>query len=96
MTFRSTHARPLGKLPEYLEGPLAGSKMFVYYVPFRGGTEVRVLADLRYPTMRGGELEVNVRDFLSYEFEERKGRALREVPVMRSIAPATRRGLAQG
>jgi len=70
MKVRFTHARPLGKLQEYLEGPLAGSRMFVYYKPAGDRTEVRVVADLRSPTMSDGELVRAVRHFLQYEFEE--------------------------
>ena len=70
MKVRFTQARPLGKLQEYLEGPLAGSKMFVYYVAAGDRTEVRVVADLRSPSMNDRELVDSVRHFLSYEFEE--------------------------
>ncbi|MFZ0892669.1 MAG: hypothetical protein WB778_08405 [Thermoplasmata archaeon] len=61
---------PLGKVIEYLEGPLAGSKEIVYFTPEGAHTRATVVGDFLSPTIPEPALEDKVRRWLNIEFDE--------------------------
>ena len=61
---------PLGKLIEYLAGPLAGSKELTFFTPEGDRTRVTVVGDYRSPTMPDAELAAAVDAWHALEFEE--------------------------
>ena len=42
---KSTEVAPLGRIMEYLQGPLAGSRAIVYYVPLGNKTGITVVGE---------------------------------------------------
>ncbi|MFZ1022596.1 MAG: SRPBCC family protein [Thermoplasmata archaeon] len=70
MKTRVVQAPPLGKVVEYLEGPLAGSKEIVYFTPDGARTGVTVVGDFRSPTIPEPMIEDKVRRWLGDEFDE--------------------------
>lgn len=65
-----TYFPPLGRVLELLEGPYAGSKAFVYYLPKRNETEVNVVGEWKSPIMSDEEVKKRVLRFLERNFEE--------------------------
>lgn len=61
---------PLGIAYEVLEGPFAGSRFFLYYVPQGARTAVGIVGDFRSPTIAAERLEALVRRFFEIEFEQ--------------------------
>jgi hypothetical protein len=55
---------------EYLEGPLAGSKIFQYYVPKGSKTEVVVVGNLASPSLSDRELKALYDDYTQICFDE--------------------------
>ncbi len=65
----SVHA-PLGTVFEILEGPLAGSKFFNYYIPKGEKTGVTVVGEFKSPVMPDEQLKGAVLAFLEKAFNE--------------------------
>lgn len=61
---------PLGHVQEFLEGPLAGSKMFTVYTPEGGRTRVDVYGEFVSPTLAPNEVEAAVRAYLEESYRE--------------------------
>jgi hypothetical protein len=59
MKVRNTVFPPIGRVQEYLEGPMQGSKAFLYYIPKGNKTGVTVVGDY---VMSGGVSEQAIRD----------------------------------
>ena len=70
MKSRVVHFVPLGKLIEYLEGPLAGSKELTYLTPEGPRTRISVVGEYRSPTLDDAALADAVDRFHALEFEE--------------------------
>lgn len=69
-TMRWTTSYPVGIAYEVLEGPFAGSRFFLYYVPRGRQTEVVVVGEFVSPTLPESEVGAAVDRFLSTEFEQ--------------------------
>jgi hypothetical protein len=67
---RVVHYPPLGKLIEYLEGPLAGSQEITYLSPEGPRTRITVVGEYRSPTIPEARLARVVDDFHALEFDE--------------------------
>ena len=67
---RNTILPPLGYASEFLEGPFAGSRQFVYYLPRGPKTGVTVVGEFVSPTLPEAELEATVREALDHAFED--------------------------
>jgi hypothetical protein len=69
-TMRWSSFHPLGIAYEVLEGPFAGSKFFLYYVPQGDRTGVDLVGTFTSPTIPDHRLEESVRRFFAVEFEQ--------------------------
>jgi len=69
-TMRWTTFHPLGIAYEVLEGPFAGSRFFLYYVPKGSRTGVDLVGTFESPTIPDERLEASVRRFFAIEFEQ--------------------------
>jgi hypothetical protein len=67
---RLTFHPPVGFFVEPLEGPMAGSKFFNYYVPKGNKTEVVVVGEWNSPTIPAPQLEKAVMANLEHVFHE--------------------------
>ncbi len=67
---RFTAYPPLGTAIEMLEGPMAGSKFFNYYVPKGVRTQVNVVGEFMSPMMSDDQLRPAVLSFLDQAFKE--------------------------
>lgn len=68
---RVTRFYPLGVAIELLEGPVAGSKFFNYYIPNGNRTGVTVVGDFKSPIMTDeNQLRQAVLSFLEQAFNE--------------------------
>lgn len=70
MKSRVVHVPPLGKLIEYLDGPLAGSIEITYLTPEGDRTRIAVVGDYRSPTLDDAALVDAVNRFHALEFDE--------------------------
>ncbi|HTT14395.1 MAG TPA: SRPBCC family protein [Thermoplasmata archaeon] len=70
MASRVVHFPPLGKLIEYLAGPLAGSAEITYLTPEGARTRISVIGEYRSPTYDDAALVRAVDAFHALEFEE--------------------------
>lgn len=61
---------PLGMAFEMLEGPLAGSKFFNYYIPNGNTTGVTVVGDFKSPNMSEDMIKQTVLSFFEHGFNE--------------------------
>jgi len=61
---------PLGMAFEFLEGPMAGSKFFNYYIPKGNRTGVNVVGDFVSPGMSDEMLKQTVLSFFEHGFNE--------------------------
>ena len=61
---------PVGVAYEVREGPFAGSRFFLYYIPRGNRTEVGVVGEFVSPTLPEAEIEAAVRRFFDFEFEQ--------------------------
>lgn len=61
---------PLGMAFEMLEGPLAGSKFFNYYIPKGNRTGVTVVGEFKSPVMSDEMTKQTVLSFLEHGFSE--------------------------
>jgi Polyketide cyclase / dehydrase and lipid transport len=75
---------PLGKLVEYLAGPLAGSKELTFFTPEGDRTGVTVVGDYRSPTIPEHELAAAVEEWHALEFEQ-------DAAYLRTLADPTGR-----
>ena len=55
---KSTPLVPVGRVLEYMEGPLAGSKVFSYYVPMGDKTGVTIVGEYVSKTIPGIEFYI--------------------------------------
>jgi hypothetical protein len=69
-TMRWTSFHPVGVAYDVLEGPLAGSKFFLYYVPLGDRTGVTVVGEFVSPTLPAGAIAAAVDRFFATEFEQ--------------------------
>ncbi len=67
---RFTMFPPLGVAIEQLEGPMAGSKYFYYYIPKGGRTGVTAVGEFKSPIMSDEQLKQAVNAFLEQVFKE--------------------------
>jgi hypothetical protein len=67
---RLTFHPPVGFFVEPLEGPMAGSKFFNYYVPKGKQTEVVVVGEWNSPMIPAAQLEKAVMANLEHVFQE--------------------------
>lgn len=67
---RVTPLRPVALGTEWLEGPLAGSKMITVYRPRSGHTQIDVHGEFVSPTLARNELEPVVREDWAREYSE--------------------------
>lgn len=67
---KSTPFLPLGRTLEYLEGPLAGSKVISYYVPLGEKTGVTVIGDYVSKTIPESQIKTVVMNQLEQSFKE--------------------------
>jgi hypothetical protein len=67
---RSTTLPPVGRMLEYLEGPLAGSKILSYYVPMGKRTGVHVVGEYVSNTIPEEQLRSFVMNNLEQTFLE--------------------------
>jgi hypothetical protein len=70
VTNRLTFHPPVGFFVEPLEGPMAGSKFFNYYIPKGKQTEVVVVGEWKSPTIPADQLEKAVMANLEKVFQE--------------------------
>ena len=61
---------PVGIAYEVLEGPFAGSRFLLYYIPRGARTEVVVAGEFASPALTEGELPSAVERFFAKEFEQ--------------------------
>ncbi|MGP8077267.1 MAG: hypothetical protein ACLQD8_09340 [Thermoplasmata archaeon] len=61
---------PLGVAYDVLEGPFAGSRFFLYYVPQGQKTGVTVVGEFASPTLPESRLKDEVLRFFSVEFDQ--------------------------
>ena len=61
---------PLGMAFEMLEGPLAGSKFFNYYIPSGNRTGVTVVGEFKSPNMNDDMIRQVVKSFFDQGFDE--------------------------
>lgn len=61
---------PLGMAFEMLEGPLAGSKFFNYYIPSGNRTGVTVVGEFKSPSMNDEMIKQVVKSFFDHGFDE--------------------------
>jgi hypothetical protein len=61
---------PLGMTFEMLEGPMAGSKFYNYYIPKGNRTGVTVVGDFKSPDMSEEMIKQAVLSFLEHGFNE--------------------------
>jgi Polyketide cyclase / dehydrase and lipid transport len=83
MRTRVVQFPPLGKLIEYLQGPLAGSKELTYYTPEGERTRVSVVGEYRSPTLPEDDLADAVARWHAVEFDE-------DAAYLRTLASAPR------
>lgn len=69
-TMRWTSYAPLGLAYEVLEGPFAGSKFFLYYIPQGQRTGVAIVGEFMSPTIPRVHVTRAVDEFFSTEFEQ--------------------------
>ncbi len=67
---RWTSFAPVGFGYEVLEGPLAGSKFFLFYMPMGDRTGVSVVGEFTSPTIPEPEIAAAVDRFFTTEFEQ--------------------------
>ena len=67
-TMRWTSFAPLGLAYDVLEGPFAGSRFFLYYIPQGGKTGVSVVGEFTSPSIPSDRLTDAVDEFFSLEF----------------------------
>lgn len=67
---RSTSLPPVGRMMEYLEGPLAGSKVFSYYVPMGNRTGIHIAGEYVSKTIPEAQLKSVVMSQLEQSFME--------------------------
>ena len=67
---RVTAIPPLGLVVEQLEGPMAGSKAFTYYIPRGAKTGVTVVGEFKSPVVPEAQLEPMVRKGLANAFAQ--------------------------
>ncbi len=67
---RMTVLPPLGFVQEYLEGPLAGSKLVTVYTPEGDTTRVDVFGEFTSPTLDPKDVESAARAWLAESYEE--------------------------
>jgi hypothetical protein len=67
---RLTLLPPLGTVQEFVEGPLAGSKMFTVYTPSGNVTRVDVFGEFNSPVLPEAEIEGAVREWLAESYNE--------------------------
>ena len=61
---------PLGLAFEMLEGPLAGSKFFNFYIPSGNRTGVTVVGDFKSPSMNDEMIKQVVKSFFDNGFDQ--------------------------
>jgi hypothetical protein len=67
---RITVLPPLGFAQEFLEGPLAGSKLFTLYTPAGARTRVDVVGEFVSPTLPPDDVEREARTWLEESYNE--------------------------
>ncbi len=67
---RYTMFPPLGVALEQLEGPMAGSKYFFYYIPKGDRTGVTAVGEFKSPIMSDDQLKQAVQAYLEQAFKE--------------------------
>ncbi len=85
MVVRYTVHPPLGFVMEFLEGPLAGSKEFEYYIPQGGKTVINVVGDYRSSVLPDPVLKSAVLTLLAIAFEEDQ----RNLAAMEELGPSS-------
>jgi hypothetical protein len=70
MRTRVVHFPPLGKLIEWLDGPLAGSTEVTYFTPEGPRTRVSLVGEYRSPSIPEGRLADVIERFHALEFDE--------------------------
>jgi hypothetical protein len=68
MVWTSFH--PVGVAYDVVEGPFAGSRFFLYYLPMGARTGVGVLGEFVSPTLSEAEIPAAVDRFFTTEFEQ--------------------------
>jgi hypothetical protein len=74
---RITMFVPVGILMEYLEGPLAGSKVMQYYKPMGNRTGITVVGEYTSKMMQGDQLKGMVMQNLEQAFNEDQANLLK-------------------
>jgi hypothetical protein len=67
---RSTPLLPVGRMMEYVEGPLAGSRSFLYYVPMGDRTGVTVVGEFVSRSIPENQLKSVVLSQLERSYNE--------------------------
>ncbi len=67
---RSTPLVPVGRMLEYLEGPLAGSKVMSYYIPKDQRTGITLVGEYVSKVIPEGQLKTVVMNQLEQSFKE--------------------------
>jgi hypothetical protein len=67
---RTTAFPPLGRIMEYLEGPLAGSKAMTYYTPMGQKTGITVVGEFVSDTIPESEIKSFVLSLFEKGFDE--------------------------
>ncbi|MCI4336135.1 MAG: hypothetical protein L3K17_02930 [Thermoplasmata archaeon] len=65
-----TPLAPFGISYDVLEGPLRGSKFFVYYTPLGDRTAVGIVGEFVSPTLRDDQIAPAVERFFALEFQQ--------------------------
>jgi hypothetical protein len=67
---KSTSFVPVGRMMEYLEGPLAGSKVVSYYIPKGQKTGVTIVGEYVSKVIPEGQIKMVVMNQLEQSFKE--------------------------
>ena len=67
---KSTSVAPIGRMMEYLEGPLAGSKVMSYYIPKGQKTGVTIVGEYVSKVVPEGQIRMVVMNQLEQSFKE--------------------------
>ena len=70
MKIKSTPLLPVGRMMEYVEGPLAGSRSFLYYVPMGDRTGVTVVGEFVSRSIPENQLKSVVLSQLERSYNE--------------------------